>query len=77
MTSAVRTLRLRSLALAGWALIATSAAAQNTIAQATDAAPQSFAIHGQATVIDQANLAFASPYAGTNSLPAKAEGRET
>ncbi|MDQ2860982.1 MAG: carbohydrate porin [Pseudomonadota bacterium] len=40
-------------------------------------APQDFAVHGQATVIDQANLAFASPYAGTNSLPGKAEGRET
>jgi high affinity Mn2+ porin len=40
-------------------------------------APQDFAVHGQMTVIDQGNLAFKSPYAGTNSLPGKAEGRET
>jgi high affinity Mn2+ porin len=38
---------------------------------------QTFAIHGQATLVDQANAAFTSPYAGTNSLPGKAEGRET
>ena len=40
-------------------------------------APQDFAVHGQVTVIDQGNLAFRSPYAGINSLPGKAEGRET
>ncbi|HEY2480712.1 MAG TPA: carbohydrate porin [Caulobacteraceae bacterium] len=44
---------------------------------AANPAPQDFAVHGQLTVIDQGNLAFTSPYAGTNSLPAKAEGRET
>jgi high affinity Mn2+ porin len=42
-----------------------------------DAGQQSFAIHGQATLVDQANAAFTSPYAGANSLPGKAEGRET
>ncbi len=41
------------------------------------APPQDFAVHGQTTIIDQANLAFHSPYEGANSLPAIAEGRET
>ncbi len=40
-------------------------------------AAQGFAIHGQTTFDAQGNLAFASPYAGPNSLPAIAEGRET
>ncbi len=38
---------------------------------------QAWAIHAQATVVDQAHLAFAAPYAGANSLASKAEGRET
>jgi len=49
-----------------------------SLAQADDtAAPQDFAIHGQATLTDQGNFAFRSPYAGPNSLPGIAEGRET
>ena len=40
-------------------------------------ATQSYAIHAQATVVDQANAAFTSPYSGGNSLSAKAKGRET
>jgi high affinity Mn2+ porin len=44
---------------------------------AAPAAPEDFAIHGQATIIDQGNLAFSAPYSGTNSLPPIAEGRET
>jgi high affinity Mn2+ porin len=51
-----------------------TAVAQDPPAPAT---PETFAIHGQATVVDQANLAFNAPYAGTNSLPADANGRET
>jgi high affinity Mn2+ porin len=39
--------------------------------------PQTFAFHAQATFTDQGNLAFTAPYSGANSLPAKAEGRET
>ena len=39
--------------------------------------PQNFAFHAQATFTDQGNLAFTAPYSGTNSLPGKAEGRET
>ncbi len=39
--------------------------------------PEDFAIHGQATLTEQGNLAFTAPYSGTNSLPPIAEGRET
>jgi high affinity Mn2+ porin len=39
--------------------------------------PQDFAFHAQATVTEQGNLAFTSPYSGADSLPSKAEGRET
>jgi high affinity Mn2+ porin len=42
-----------------------------------DATAQSWAIHGQSTLVDQGNLAFNAPYAGTNSLPSDANGRET
>lgn len=40
-------------------------------------ADQGWAIHGQATVVDQATLAFRSPYRGPNSLDPAARGRET
>lgn len=46
-------------------------------AQAEDAAPQAWALHGQATFVDQANFAFRSPYRGPNSLDPAARGRET
>ena len=36
-----------------------------------------WAVHGQATVVEQATLAFPSPYRGANSLDAGARGRET
>ena len=42
-----------------------------------DGPPQNFAVHGQATVEDQATLAFHSPYRGPNSLDPAARGRET
>lgn len=72
----------RRLARVGLSLAALAVAlATSSTAMADDSAaippPQDFAVHGQVTVIDQGNLAFSSPYAGTNSLPAKAEGRET
>ena len=44
--------------------------------QATDRA-QSWAIHGQTTVVEQANDTFRSPYRGPNSLEPAANGRET
>lgn len=41
------------------------------------AAPQSYAVHGQMTFEDQATLAFHSPYRGANSLDPAPRGRET
>ncbi len=38
---------------------------------------QRWAIHGQATFVDQGTLPFRSPYRGPNSLDAGARGRET
>ena len=46
-------------------------------ASPADAAPQAWAVHGQATFVDQATLAFRSPYRGPNSLDPAARGRET
>jgi high affinity Mn2+ porin len=67
-------LRLSLLARA----MATTALAAPAAALADDApATQNFAVHGQATVTDQANLAFNSPYTGGNSLPGYSQGRET
>jgi high affinity Mn2+ porin len=43
---------------------------------ATDAS-QIWALHGQATLTEQANPAFTSPYSGPNSLNPRANGRET
>jgi high affinity Mn2+ porin len=44
-----------------------------------DAPPpsESWAIHGQATVVDQATFAFRSPYRGPNSLDPGTRGKET
>jgi high affinity Mn2+ porin len=56
---------------------AASASSAPENAQAADRAPRVGAIHAQATFVDQANAAFRSPYAGANSLPGQAEGRET
>ncbi len=44
---------------------------------ADDAKVEMWAVHGQTTLIDQGNAAFSAPYSGMNSLPTKAEGRET
>ena len=40
-------------------------------------AGDSFAVHGQATAVNQAYPAFASPFAGTNSLSGGGQSRET
>ena len=50
-----------------------------SIVTKTPAAPDldNFNFHGQTTFVEQAYPAFRSPYAGTNSLPGSAEGRET
>jgi high affinity Mn2+ porin len=42
-----------------------------------DIVPQIWAVHGQATFVDQAALAFHSPYKGPNSLDPGTQGRET
>lgn len=44
---------------------------------AAPAAEETWAIHGQATFVDQGHAAFRSPYSGTNSLNPGALGRET
>lgn len=41
------------------------------------AVPDIFAVHGQATFVEQAHTSFKSPYSGTNSLTGIAEGRQT
>ncbi|HEX3365914.1 carbohydrate porin [Phenylobacterium sp.] len=58
-------------------LIASPALAQSADKAGDDEAPQSWAVHGQATFVDQANAAFRSPYRGANSLDPAARGRET
>jgi high affinity Mn2+ porin len=64
----------------GAALLALASTSANPgAARADDAgkpATETFAIHGQATVVDQATLPFHAPYAGANSLTPKI-GRET
>jgi high affinity Mn2+ porin len=44
---------------------------------APEAPAQTWAVHGQLTFVQQANLAFRSPYRGPNSLDPAARGRET
>jgi high affinity Mn2+ porin len=46
-------------------------------ANGSDEPDQAWAAHGQATFVQQGNLAFASPYRGPNSLDPAARGRET
>ncbi len=44
--------------------------AQTVVAQAasTDATPETFAVHGQFTYVEQDTSGFKAPYAGANSL---------
>ncbi len=42
-----------------------------------EAAPQRFAVHGQATIVGQGNTRFRAPYEGANSLRRTGDVRET
>jgi high affinity Mn2+ porin len=44
---------------------------------APDAAPETWSLHGQATVVEQFHPGFAAPYSGRNSLDSRADGDET
>jgi high affinity Mn2+ porin len=72
--------RLRSTLLLA-ALLLAGAMAAPALADALDADPptqaQTWALHGQTTLVEQATPAFRSPYQGPNSLDPKGEGRET
>lgn len=78
--------RLHGLALGLAAMLGTPALAQTT-GPATEAAPaleaasvkspETWAIHGQVTLVDQGTFAFHSPYRGANSLSPATLGRET
>jgi high affinity Mn2+ porin len=70
--------RTRARALLGAALLA--AAAQSARADDSsdaNAAPQNWALHGQATFVEQYHPAFRSPYRGHNSLDPGSRGDET
>jgi high affinity Mn2+ porin len=62
--------RILPLALAAGTAIATPALAD-------DAAPETWAIHAQATFVLQANARFRSPYQGPNSLDHRSHAKET
>jgi len=73
-------IRLRPALSVGlaWACLTSAAAGQEAAApDQTTAASESYALHGQATFVDQFHFAFRSPYQGANSLSPNAEGRET
>ena len=74
MTRPLQPLLLAALTLAVLALAGPRSAKADEPAATP---PQDFAFHAQATYTDQGNLAFTSPYARVNSLPSKAEGRQT
>jgi high affinity Mn2+ porin len=66
------------LGLVVWLVaIPLAATADDAPSDGGEASSQAWAVHGQATLIEQGNLAFRAPYTGTNSLPSSAEGRET
>jgi len=65
---------------AAWASPLLAQTAAPLLADAVDPAPaasQASAAHGQATFVEQGNLAFPSPYRGPNSLDPATRGRET
>ncbi|HZZ33885.1 MAG TPA: carbohydrate porin [Phenylobacterium sp.] len=57
--------------------VANGGAARAEPSDAPPEAPEDWAIHGQATFVDQGSFAFHSPYRGPNSLDPAARGRET
>jgi high affinity Mn2+ porin len=75
--------RLSFAAISAFALSATPLVAladpdsASSAAAADSPAPQTWAVHGQATVIAQGNAGFAAPYQGRNSLQSDPNGRET
>jgi high affinity Mn2+ porin len=85
-SSRIKDGRRLGLALGLAAILGTPALAQTTgptpdLAPAPDAAsakpPETWAIHGQVTFVDQGTFAFRSPYQGANSLSPATLGRET
>ena len=48
-----------------------------SVRAADDDAPETWAIHGQATAVEQFHPAFTSPYSGPSSMFGGAQGRET
>ena len=75
--------RTLSRALGWFAAIAANSANAQAFDQSASATPtnaaaaETFALHVQATFVDQGNLPFRSPYRGANSLDPAARGRET
>jgi high affinity Mn2+ porin len=67
----------RGRAIAALAVASAALAAGSPASGQEADARQSWAVHGQATIVEQGNLAFHSPYQGTNSLQPAAVGRET
>ncbi|THD61143.1 carbohydrate porin, partial [Phenylobacterium sp.] len=65
------------LAMTALSALAAGPALAQSADKTADAAPESFAVHGQVTFVDQGNAAFTSPYRGPNSLDPAARGRET
>jgi high affinity Mn2+ porin len=69
--------RMAARAAAALAIMAAPAFAWAQDAASAPAKDQTWAIHGQATLVDQGDLAFTSPYRGPNSLSPSSNGRET
>lgn len=69
--------RLSVAALWTGLTLGAGAAVASETASAPGPSPQDWAVHGQATFVEQATLGFHSPYRGPNSLDPAARGRET
>jgi len=73
----IKTARVTILSCLFVCALASHAAAQAASVGAEATPDERFAMHIQTTVVDQGHDAFASPYAGANSLSPLAQGRET
>jgi len=74
MAKSIGMMKQTPLLVAAWSLAAVlSAQAQSTQEQS----PETWAIHGQATFVEQYHPAFHSPYRGPNSLDPGSRGNET